>query len=50
MSLNTLGAVTASAQRNSGKNGAWGYGRINSYRILGGLQSVTNLTLKPPPY
>jgi hypothetical protein len=50
ISLNTLGAVTASAQRNSGKNGAWGYGRINSYRILGGLQSVTNLTLKPPPY
>jgi hypothetical protein len=46
ISLTTLGGVTASAKR----NGTWGYGKINTYRILGGLQSVTNLTLQPPPF
>lgn len=47
---NVLGAVTASLKRNSGANGAWGYGKINTYRVLGGLQPITGLALKPPPY
>jgi hypothetical protein len=49
----TIGACTASLKRNPpDKNnpGPWGYGTIMKYRVLGGLQSLSGLTLTPPPF
>jgi hypothetical protein len=54
---NEIGACTASLTRNHqdtshawSQNEPWGYGHIFCYRVLGGLQSLTGLTLQPPPY
>jgi hypothetical protein len=46
----SIGAATASPKRNPSTFHShiapWGYGSISSYRILGGLQPITGLSLK----
>jgi len=46
----TLGPCLATLTRNPGKSGPWGYQNISAARVMLGLQTITGLTLKPPPY